>query len=168
MKYKGYTGTIEPDEDSGVLFGRVIGLRDVITFEGDTIPELIQAFHDSVDDYLAFCAERGESPEKPYSGQFVLRISPQLHRDLSVLAEEKTTSLNSLISDMLEQHAFFAQWMSVSPSFGKEEGKTSKVTEKKQAVEKVTESESDLREHLRDEAVSSKVRKLRSASTKKK
>jgi predicted HicB family RNase H-like nuclease len=73
MKYKGYTGTIEPDEDAKVLFGRVVGLRDVITFHGDTMPELIQAFHDSVDDYLAFCAERGESPEKPYSGQFVLR-----------------------------------------------------------------------------------------------
>jgi predicted HicB family RNase H-like nuclease len=61
MKYKGYTGTIEPDEEAEVLVGRVIVLPDVITFQGDTIEELIQAFHDSVDDYLAFCKERGES-----------------------------------------------------------------------------------------------------------
>jgi predicted HicB family RNase H-like nuclease len=68
MKYKGYTGIVEFDEASGVLFGRVIGLRDVITFEGESVAEVIQAFHDSVDVYLEFCAERGESPEKPYSG----------------------------------------------------------------------------------------------------
>ncbi len=73
MKYKGYTGVVELDEESAVLFGRVIGLRDVITFQGSSVAEVIQAFHDSVDDYLEFCAERGESPEKPYSGQFVLR-----------------------------------------------------------------------------------------------
>jgi predicted HicB family RNase H-like nuclease len=61
MKYKGYTGIVEYDEESQVLCGRVIGLRDVITFEGDSGPEVTQAFQDSVDDYLAFCAERGES-----------------------------------------------------------------------------------------------------------
>jgi predicted HicB family RNase H-like nuclease len=106
MKYKGYIGTIEPDEDSGVLFGRVIGLRDVITFEGHTIPELIQAFHDSVDDYLAFCAERHESPEKPYSGQFVLRLNPRLHRELANLAQMQSTSLNGLIEGFLEGKVF--------------------------------------------------------------
>ena len=103
MKYKGYTGTIEPDEDSGVLFGEVIGLRDVITFEGDTIPELIKAFQDSVDSYLAFCAKRGENPEKPYSGQFVLRIDPQLHRELASLAQVQAVSLNALIESVLKK-----------------------------------------------------------------
>jgi predicted HicB family RNase H-like nuclease len=104
MKYNGYTGTIEPDEDLGILFGRVIGLRDVITFAGNTVPELIQAFHDSVDDYLAFCVERGESPEKPYSGQFVLRVDPQLHRELANRAQEQSVSLNALIERLLEKN----------------------------------------------------------------
>ena len=80
MKYKGYTGVVEFDEESGTLFGHVIGLRDFITFQGDSVAEVTQAFHDSVDVYLELCAERGESPEKPYSGQFVLRIDPRLHR----------------------------------------------------------------------------------------
>jgi predicted HicB family RNase H-like nuclease len=101
MKYKGYTGVVEFDEDSGTLFGHVIGLRDGITFQGDSVAEVIQAFHDSVDDYLEFCAERGESPEKPYSGQFVLRIDPRLHRVMSHAAEERGVSLNSLVEEKL-------------------------------------------------------------------
>jgi predicted HicB family RNase H-like nuclease len=103
MKYKGYAGVVELDEGSGVLFGRVIGLRDVITFQGSSVTEVVQAFHDSVDDYLEFCAERGESPEKPYSGQFVLRVDPRLHGAMARAAEAQSTSLNALIEDALER-----------------------------------------------------------------
>lgn len=101
MKYKGYTGVVEFDEESGSLYGRVIGLRDVITFRGESVAEVTQAFRDSVDDYLEFCAKRGRTPEKPYSGQFVLRIDPGLHRALSLAAEEKGQSLTSLIEEAL-------------------------------------------------------------------
>ena len=117
MKYKGYTGVVEFDEDSGTLFGHVIGLRDGITFQGDSVAEVVQAFHDSVDDYLEFCAERGESPEKPYSGQFVLRIDPQLHRVMSHAAEERGASLNSLIEERLKEAFGFAG--STGSAFGK-------------------------------------------------
>jgi predicted HicB family RNase H-like nuclease len=102
MKYKGYTGIAEFDEESEVIFGHVIGLRDVITFQGESVAELIQAFHDSVDDYLAFCASRAESPEKPFSGQLLLRIPPELHRGLSHVAETSGVSLNKLIQDKLQ------------------------------------------------------------------
>jgi predicted HicB family RNase H-like nuclease len=105
MKYKGYTGLVELEEGSDVLFGRVIGLRDVITFQGESVAEVTQAFHDSVDDYLEFCAARGEGPEKPYSGQFVLRIDPRLHRELANAAEEVATSLNAFIESVLTRHA---------------------------------------------------------------
>ena len=101
MKYKGYTGVVELDEELGVLFGRVIGLRDVITFQGSSVAEVVRAFHDSVDDYLEFCATRGEDPEKPYSGQFVLRIDPQLHRAMVHAAEARGSSLNALIEETL-------------------------------------------------------------------
>ena len=103
MKYQGYAGVVELDEGLGVFFGRVIGLRDVITFQGSSVTEVVQAFHDSVDDYLEFCAERGESPEKPYSGQFVLRVDPQLHGAMAREAEARSTSLNALIEDTLER-----------------------------------------------------------------
>jgi predicted HicB family RNase H-like nuclease len=103
MKYKGYTGLVELDEEQGTLYGRVIGLRDLITFQGDTVPEVVQAFQDSIDDYLEFCAERGEAPEKPYSGNFVVRIEPQLHRTIANEAEAQKVSLNALIASALEK-----------------------------------------------------------------
>ena len=64
MKYKGYTGIAEFDEDSGVIFGHVIGLRDTITFQGESVTEVTQAFRDSVDDYLEFCESRGGKPRE--------------------------------------------------------------------------------------------------------
>ncbi len=104
MKYKRYTGSVEVDEESKVLYGRVIGLRDMITYEAQSFAELEKAFRDSVDVYLNFCAERGESPEKPFSGQLLLRLPPELHRELSHSAETKKVSLNSLIQTLLEGH----------------------------------------------------------------
>ena len=70
IEYKGYIAKVEFDDEAEVFHGEVINLRDVITFEGESVAELKQAFHDSVEDYLAFCAERGEEPEKPFSGKF--------------------------------------------------------------------------------------------------
>ena len=69
MEYKGYIGKVEIDEEAGILHGDVINIRDVITFEGATVDEVQKAFRESVDDYLDFCAQRGESPEKPFSDQ---------------------------------------------------------------------------------------------------
>jgi predicted HicB family RNase H-like nuclease len=61
--YKGYRGKIGIDVENGLLHGTVLGIRDVVTFEGKTVPELVKAFQDSVDEYLAFCAEAGREPE---------------------------------------------------------------------------------------------------------
>ena len=68
MKYKGYTGVVELEEGSDVLFGRVVGLRDVITFQGESVAEVTQAFHDSVDDYLEFCTSVVRAPRKRIPG----------------------------------------------------------------------------------------------------
>jgi predicted HicB family RNase H-like nuclease len=105
MEYKGYKGIPQVDEESESLFGHVAGLRDVITFQGDTFAELTQSFHDSVDEYLDFCASLGRNPEKPLSGQFMLRIDPNLHRRLSVSAEAEGVSLNALVQTILERNA---------------------------------------------------------------
>ncbi|AMV40708.1 type II toxin-antitoxin system HicB family antitoxin [Planctomyces sp. SH-PL62] len=102
MRYKGYTGVVELDEGQGVLFGRVAGLRDVITFQGASVAEAVRAFHESVDDYLDFCASRGEPPQKAYSGRLVVRIDPRLHGELAVRAEASRMSLNALIEKSLE------------------------------------------------------------------
>ena len=70
MEYKGYIGKVEIDEEAGILYGEVINVRDVITFEGASANEAQKAFQESVDDYLEFCSLRGEAPEKPFSGKF--------------------------------------------------------------------------------------------------
>ena len=77
MEYKEYIGKVEFDDEASIVHGRVINTRDVITFHGKSVAELRREFRKSVDVYLAFCAERGEEPDKPFSGQFVTRISPR-------------------------------------------------------------------------------------------
>jgi predicted HicB family RNase H-like nuclease len=72
MTFKGYTGSIAIDFEAGTLFGRVIDITDVITFQGQTVAEVRQAFQDSIDDYLAFCAGLGQEPERPCSGTLLL------------------------------------------------------------------------------------------------
>ena len=96
MTHKGYTGVLQIDEDSGVLYGDVIGLQDIITFQGETVAEARQAFRDSVEDYLEFCASRGEPPEKPFSGRFLVRVPSALHRALVERAAAQGVSLNAL------------------------------------------------------------------------
>lgn len=99
--YKGYVGTIEMDFENNVLYGKVLGLRDTITYEGNTLQELEESFKGSLDDYLEFCNEQGDSPEKPYSGKFNLRISPDLHKQLTFEAATQNKSLNSYIEEIL-------------------------------------------------------------------
>jgi predicted HicB family RNase H-like nuclease len=102
MEYKEYTGQITTvDEKQGLIHGRVAGLIDVITFEGRTFEELVQAFHDSVDDYLDFCGERKE-PEKPFSGKFLMRIPPELHRQAALAARKSGDSLNAWVASAMK------------------------------------------------------------------
>lgn len=103
MEYKGYFAKVEFDDEVNVFHGEVINLKDIITFEGTTVNELRKAFQDSVDDYLEFCAERGEEPDKPYSGRFVVRIEPELHKSISIKARKKGISINSLVSEALSK-----------------------------------------------------------------
>jgi len=102
MEYNGYIGKVEFDDEASLFHGEVIGTRDVITFQGASVAELTKAFHESVDDYLAFCNERGETPDKPFSGQFVTRISPQLHRAVNAAAAMSDQSLNAWVTEQLE------------------------------------------------------------------
>lgn len=103
LKYKGYTATLEVDVEDGVLRGDVIDIRDVITFEGNTIAELEQAFHESIDDYLDFCARKNIAPEKPFSGQFLVRTTPERHRLVAEAAAGVGKSVNKWVDDMLQQ-----------------------------------------------------------------
>jgi len=105
MEYQGYLARIEFDEEADFFHGEVINIRDVITFQGKSVNELRQAFEDSVKDYLAFCVERGEAPERPFSGRFTVRLSPEQHRRVVFAAEKAGQGVETWVAEALVQAA---------------------------------------------------------------
>ncbi len=105
LKYKGYTGHAEYDDEAFIFHGKVLDTRDVITFQGTSVEEIEKAFRDSIDDYLEFCKTRKEDPDKPFSGKFVLRLPPGLHHKLYIKASPSGKSLNKWIVDNLKKIA---------------------------------------------------------------
>ncbi|MHA3081345.1 type II toxin-antitoxin system HicB family antitoxin [Acinetobacter sp. ANC 5502] len=101
LKYKGYLGTIEPDLETGELFGKLAFIRDLVTYEAETLKALEIAFQQSVDGYLEACAEVNKQPDQPFKGTFNVRISPELHRK-AVLAVSGH-SLNAFVSDAIQE-----------------------------------------------------------------
>ncbi len=105
MEYKGYLGHAEFDDEANIFHGEVINIRDVITFQGKSVDELRQAFEDSVEDYLAFCAEREEQPEQPFSGRLTIRLSPEQHRQVIMAAERARKGVTVWAAEALTQAA---------------------------------------------------------------
>lgn len=104
LSYKNYIGNIKFDDEAEMFYGEVVNTRDVITFQGKTAKELKKAFIDSIEDYLAFCAERKEAPDKPFSGKFNLRIDPLLHKEAYIIAQEEGISLNQLVTKAVSHY----------------------------------------------------------------
>lgn len=102
MKYKGYTGVVAFDEEARIFHGEVLGLRDVITFQGTSVQELEKAMADSVDFYLTWCTERGKTPEKPFSGKVLVRTTPDIHSRAAIAAARIGLSLNKYIEKAIE------------------------------------------------------------------
>ncbi len=109
IEYKGYFGQFRYEDGDDAFHGIVLGLRDVIHFQGTCIAELQESLRDSVEDYLAWCDEEGIAPEKPYTGRFVVRIPPDLHRSISVQAKAQGVSLNQWVADTLSKRALGSQ-----------------------------------------------------------
>lgn len=104
LKYKGYSGIVEYDSDAKIFTGEVIGIRSVVTFQGRTPEELEASFRESIDLYLEMCREDGVQPEKPYSGRFNVRISPQLHRAIALKAATERKSLNEVVVEAIQKY----------------------------------------------------------------
>ena len=105
LRYKGYTGHVEYDDEGKIFHGEVLDTRDVITFQGKNVKEIEEAFRNSIDDYLDFCLERGEKPDKPFSGKFIVRMSPKLHHRLYIKAAREGKSINKWVIDTLNSHS---------------------------------------------------------------
>lgn len=101
MNYNGYVARIEYSEDDLCFVGRIIGIRDVIGFHGDSVKDLRSAFEEAVEDYLETCAKIGQSPNRPYSGKILLRVPPEVHAAVAAAAEIKGKSLNQWLTETL-------------------------------------------------------------------
>ena len=109
MEYKGYIGAVEYDAEAKIFHGDIINTRDVITFQGTTVKEIEKAFKDSINDYIAWCTEEGVAPEKPYSGKFNVRLSPELHQKVAVTARKLRVSINSFVEKAISDEIAMRQ-----------------------------------------------------------
>jgi predicted HicB family RNase H-like nuclease len=101
MQYKGYAARIEYSNEDDCFIGHIAGINDIIGFHGDSVAKLHKAFKEAVDDYLATCKKIGKTPQKPYSGHIMLRVQPELHARVAMLAEAHGKSLNALVTEIL-------------------------------------------------------------------
>ena len=105
MTHKGFAARVEYSEDDGCFVGHVAGIRDVIGFHGESVAQLRKAFREAVDDYLKTCERLGQEPNRPYSGQFRLRLAPEIHARAAMAAEAQGKSLNTWAADVIENAA---------------------------------------------------------------
>ena len=104
LKYKEYFGSVEFSDEDNVFHGRIIGINDHITYEGNSVQSLRQDFMAAVDDYLNVCTELGKEPEKAYKGTFNVRIEPSLHRQLVVYSSSHGKSLNTTVEEAISNY----------------------------------------------------------------
>lgn len=105
MSHKGYTARVEYDDEDGIFFGRIAGIRDGVNFHGETVPELRAAFRTAVEDYISTCAKIGKPPQKPYSGQLMVRVDPAVHASAAIAAELSGKSLSKWTEEKLREAA---------------------------------------------------------------
>ena len=104
MSYKDYCGSVEFSDEDNVFFGRIMGINDRITFEGDSVESLRRDFQEAVDEYLEICTQMNKEPEKMYKGTFNIRISPALHKELAIYSASKSKTLNSTVEEAIRDY----------------------------------------------------------------
>ncbi len=103
LNYKGYTGSIGYSKDDDLLYGKVLGIKGLISYEGKTGKELELDFMEAIEDYLSTCKENDVIPEKPFKGSFNVRISKELHQKVALLAMEEKMSLNNFVAESIRE-----------------------------------------------------------------
>lgn len=104
LEYKGYFGSVEYSGDDEVFFGKLLGIKALVLFEGQSVGELKSAFHEAVDDYIETCKEMKAEPEKPFKGSLNIRIGQDLHKKAAIAAEQNKTSINQIIKEAIDKY----------------------------------------------------------------
>lgn len=103
LEHKGYLGSVEFNAEDEVFFGKITGIRDLVTFEGDTVAKLKKAFKDAVDDYLVTCKQIGKDPDREFKGSFNVRVRPKIHRLAVMKSAAMKISLNQFVEKAIEK-----------------------------------------------------------------
>ena len=106
LEYKSYTGSIEYSKEDDLLYGKVLGIRGLISYEGRTGKELEEDFKEAIDNYLTDCKSEGITPEKPFKGSFNVRVSAELHQKAALLAMDEKMSLNNFVAESIRERIF--------------------------------------------------------------
>lgn len=128
LHYKGYTAKVTFSDTDGCLIGKVMGIDDSVTFEGESVREMRKAFRIALDDYISYCEKIGKNPDRPYSGKLMVRLTPERHRAVAFAAEASGQSINDVIATAIDA-------IVTSPT-EQESGKKSKSKSKRTAQRK--------------------------------
>jgi len=104
LEYKGYHGSTEYSATDRCFFGKILGIRSVILYEGTDVESIENDFHESVDEYLKYCDQKGIAPEKNYSGSFQVRVSPETHREIAERANAEGKKLNTVVAEAIAEY----------------------------------------------------------------
>ena len=109
LQYKGYDGSVLYSAEDRLLHGRILGIRDMVSFEGTDVKSLEKNFRGAVDEYLAFCAAEGKTPDVPFKGSFNVRIPQDLHQRAALYADEHDLKLNAVVQLALKKYLTHAE-----------------------------------------------------------
>jgi len=104
LQHHGYDGSVDYSAEDKMLHGRVVGIRDMISFGGKSVRELEKNFRDAVDEYLEFCKKKGKTPNKPFKGSLSVRLRDGLHTKAAIFAEKNDVKINTVINDALDEY----------------------------------------------------------------
>jgi len=102
LQYDGFIGSVHFDTDAAVFYGKIEGIDDLVTFEGESVTELQQAFKEAIEDYIEICQQKGKPIHKSYKGSFNVNIPPELHRRAIQTSLMLGISLNQFVKKAIE------------------------------------------------------------------
>ena len=114
IEYKGYYSKVEYSKEDNVLYGKIEGINDLVTFECDNVSAVHDEFQAAVDDYLEYCEKIGKKPNKVYKGSFNVRIEPELHKDIAMMAFRESKSLNEIVEEAIEEFVHPKKYLNIS------------------------------------------------------
>jgi predicted HicB family RNase H-like nuclease len=109
LKYRGYDGSVLYSAEDRLLHGRILGIRDMVSFDGTGVKSIEKTFRGAVDEYLEFCKAEGKTPDVPFKGNFNVRVPQDLHQRAAQYAVEHDLKLNAVVQVALREYLTHAE-----------------------------------------------------------